>query len=173
MKIVSFINDLLLEKRDTLMTLADMRDKHVYDERTAYEMNEIVQKINQYEEIGLEDRLKDSGWCSVFREVFTTTAYNLEINPEQDIATANGDEPARPEHESLDIVSSVITSLAPTCLEEFSKLSPIGVKLLLKYKQLAKIENDPDLLFAQLQNTISNLLDTLSKYSDVIVKEEL
>ncbi|KAL1137650.1 hypothetical protein AAG570_009346 [Ranatra chinensis] len=78
-KVVTFVNDLILEKRDT------EREVLASSNKSEEHMTEARERLRQYNTIGLERRLKGEGWCKLLIKLLQLQDVHREDSLEEEL----------------------------------------------------------------------------------------
>lgn len=132
LKVVTFFNDLLLERDDAELTVQEEKLLHnVTDKIVIEEMKTMVEKLKQYNNVGLRTKLVERGWCPKLSKMFADI-------PAGDLSKQNINK---------DVVDKVINAMATVseqCYAQFQRnteLMSVLKNLYIYYQQLAQGED--------------------------------
>jgi len=83
----------------------------------------------QYNEIDLESRLRDAGWCSILEQNLVMPKQDRRSNRDDILSVVSEEFPIRTEHDTIEKVIGAMVRLHPTCQQEFSSSIPLQRKL--------------------------------------------
>lgn len=177
MKVLTFINDLIVEKQDADKTFT--LSKEMNNNVSVSNIEEAKERLRQYNLIGLETKLQEQNWCEQLSQVLTEhVSLHLDIII-KDISSELDklNEGSSIQHDVIEKVISAMISSSNLCMSDYEnnqKLKEVVRFLYLWYKKLKQVDKDDDSYYGYLIEILEKLSWTYRiPLHETVIKDEL
>lgn len=153
---MTLFDDLLLEREDAELTVEeDKLLQNATEDVVAEEIKIMVEKLKQYNSVGLAAKLVEKGWCPKLVQLLTRNVFRSNLETVIDDTSVN--------HEVSDKVTGAMLSVSMQCEYHFmaeEKLHSVLKSLFNYYKNLSKLDDDDGVfgdIFAKLDKLCTRL----------------